>query len=133
MALITPEQLAVEYTSQTLNSLAHLIVVQPDGSGHISLEDLKNQLLISLQDSELTQEILDTLWQSPLNAVSEVLPDLAEAVHTHSPNDVGLGNVSNMPKEDLPISLSQQQSLNTKLDADTLIAPSITVVTPREW
>ena len=132
MAALTPAQLLVEFTEQTLTSLAHLIVVQADGSKHISIEDLRDHLLAAVQDTNLVQAILDTAWYTPISNAEAALALLAASPHAHTPELVGLENVANVAKEDLPISTLQQTALDAKVNADVTAAPSLTTASP-EW
>ena len=133
MAALTPAQLLVEFTEQTLTSLAHLIVVQADGSKHISIEDLRDHLLAAVQDTNLVQAILDTAWYTPISNAEAALALLAASPHAHTPELVGLENVANVAKEDLPISTLQQTALDAKVNADVTASPSLTTVIPPEW
>jgi hypothetical protein len=133
MAKLTPSQLLVEYTEHTLTQLAQFVVVQPDGSRYISLEDLQAQLLIATQDFDMVGNILESIWHTPIGEIEASLATLAANPHTHPNTAAGLSNVANIAKEDLPISTAQQAALDTKVDADVTIAPTITTPQPREW
>lgn len=133
MAAITPSQLIEEFTNQALTGLANLIVVQADGSKSISYAALQAQLSSSIQNSTVVSDVLANMWISPLEDIENTLLGKADVTHTHTPANVGLSNVHNIAKENMPVSNPQMAALSTKADATATTVPFIALTQPKEW